>query len=114
MHLPRGRALAFIDAGPFVLLETPHVVFAAPYHRNVKGNGAMLDVFLGPTSEAQPRLAALGVDYVVFCPGAAERSTYAKAALDGFAAALSKGEVPPFLERIALDGTPLAVYRARH
>jgi hypothetical protein len=45
---------------------------------------------------------------------AAERSTYAKAAPDGFAAALSKGEVPPFLERIALDATPLAVYRARH
>jgi hypothetical protein len=32
----------------------------------------------------------------------------------GFAAGLAKGEVPAFLERIALDGTPLAVYRARH
>ena len=113
-RLPRGRVLAFIDAGPFVLLETPHAVLAAPYHRNVKGNSAMFDVFLGPTSAAQQRLAALGVDYVVFCPSAAERSTYAKAAPDGFAATLAQGEVPAFLERIALDGTPLAVYRARH
>jgi hypothetical protein len=113
-QLPRGRVLAVIDAGPFVLLATPHAVLAAPYHRNVKGIGAMFDVFLGPTRDAQARLAALGVDYIVVCPGAAERANYAKVAPDGFGAALSKGEVPAFLERIALDATPLAVYRARH
>jgi len=106
--------LGFIDAGPFLLMETPHEVLAAPYHRNSKGNGAMFDVFLGPVDEAQQRLAALGVDYVAFCPSSAERYTYAKAAPDGLAAALGRGEAPPFLERIALDGTPLAVYRARH
>ena len=113
-RLPRGRVLGFIDAGPFLLMETPHEVLAAPYHRNIKGNGAMFDVFLGPVGEAQQQLAALGVDYVAFCPSSAERYTYAAAAPDGFAAALGRGEAPPFLERIALDGTPLAVYRARH
>jgi hypothetical protein len=113
-RLPRGRVLGFIDAGPFLLMQTPHTVLAAPYHRNIKGNGAMFDVFLGPVSEAQQRLAALGVDYVAFCPSSAERYTYAGAASDGFAAALGRGETPLFLERIPLDGTPLAVYRARY
>jgi hypothetical protein len=112
--LPRGRVLGFIDAGPFLLMETPHTVLAAPYHRNAKGNAAMFDVFLGPAREAQSRLAALGVDYVVFCPGGSERYTYAAAAPGGLAAALARDGVPVGLERISLDGTPLAVYRARH
>ena len=113
-RLPQGLVLGFIDAGPFMLMETPHAVLAAPYHRNVKGNAAMLDVFLGPRrARPRARLAALGVDYVAFCPGAPERHNYAAAAPDGLAAALARGEVPDFLERIPLDGTDLAVYRAR-
>src|SRR4029077_4549166 len=98
--LPRGLVPAFIDAGPFVLMETPHSVVAAPYHRNIKGNGAMLDVFLGPADEAPARLKALGVDYVAFCPGAPERYNYERAAPQGLAARLARGEVPDFLERV--------------
>src|SRR5262249_15601947 len=82
--LPRGLVLGFIDAGPFVLMQTPHSVLAAPYHRNIKGNAGMLDVFLGRADEAAARLKALGVDYVAFCPGAPERYNYARAAPDGF------------------------------
>ena len=113
-RLPRGLVLGFIDAGPFVLMETPHSVLAAPYHRNGKGNAAMLDVFLAPPQQAAKRLAALGVDYVAFCHGAPERHNYAAAAPDGLAAALGRGEVPDFLERLPLAGTDLAVYRVRH
>jgi hypothetical protein len=112
-RLPRGRVLAFIDAGPFLLLETPHAVLAAPYHRNVKGNAAALDVFLGEPRDAAARLQALAVDYVAFCPGAPERYNYGRTAPKGLAALLAQGEVPDFLERIALDGTDLQVYRPR-
>jgi hypothetical protein len=113
-RLPKGLVLGFIDAGPLLLMETPHAVLAAPYHRNIRGNAAMLDLFLGSPGEARARLAALGVDYVAFCPGAPERHNYAAAAPDGLAAALARGEVPSFLERIPLDRTNLAVYRARN
>ena len=65
--LPRGRVAAFIDAGPFLLMETPHSVLAAPYHRNVEGNIAMLDIFLARPDETKARIAALGVDYIAFC-----------------------------------------------
>ena len=110
-RLPPGRVLGFIDAGPFVLMETPHAVLAAPYHRNIQGNTAMLDAFLGAPDAA--RLKALAVDYVAFCPGAPERYNYAAAAPAGLAASLSRGELPKFLERVALDGNELAVYRPR-
>jgi hypothetical protein len=112
-QLPRGLVLGFIDAGPFVLLETPHSVLAAPYHRNVRGNSAMLDVFLAPPAEAKRRFAALGVDYVAFCPGAPERYNYATHAPDSLVAVLGRGTIPDFLEPVTLDGTGLAVYRTR-
>jgi hypothetical protein len=112
-RLPRGLVVAFIDAGPFLLMETPHAVFAAPYHRDIKGNAAMFDVFLGTPSEAALRIAALGVDYIAFCPGAPERYNYAARAPHGLAAALGRGEVPDFLDRITLDGTDLTVFRSR-
>jgi hypothetical protein len=112
-RLPRGRMLAFIDAGPFILLETEHAVLAAPYHRNETGNVAMLDIFLGAPNGAEARLAARGIDYVVFCPGAPERYNYVASAPNSLVAALSRSDVPSFLERIPLDGTDLAVYRVR-
>jgi hypothetical protein len=111
--LPRGSVIAFIDAGPFLLMETPHAAFGAPYHRNVTGNAVMFDIMLAPPAEATKRLAGLGVSYLAFCPGSPERYTYAAFAPDGLVAVLARGEVPDTLERIPLDGTDLAVYRPR-
>ena len=110
--LPRGRVLAFIDAGPFILLESDHAVLAAPYHRNEAGNIAMLDMFLGAPNDAKAQLIAHDIGYVAFCPGAPERYTYASAAPSGLAAALGRDDVPGFLKRITLPGTDLVVYRA--
>ncbi len=111
--LPRGRVLAFIDAGPFILLESDHAVLAAPYHRNQAGNLAMLDMFLAAPDDAQARMAARGIDYVAFCPGAPERYNYVAAAPDSLVAALSKDQPPGFLERIPADATDLVIYRMR-
>ena len=111
--LPRGLVLAFIDAGPFILLETPHAVLAAPYHRNVAGNGAMLDVFLATPGKARGYLASLGVDYVAFCAGSPERYNYAAAAPDGLAATLARNEVPDFLEALPIGGNDITVFRVR-
>jgi hypothetical protein len=112
-RLPKGLVLAFIDAGPMILMETPHSALAAPFHRNLKGNTAMFDVFLGRPEEAAARMAARGVDYVAFCPGAPERHNYAVAAPEVLAAALGRGEIPETLERIPLEGTGVMVLRRR-
>ena len=111
--LPRGRILAFIDSGPFILMESEHAVLAAPYHRNQAGNNAMLDMFLSTPNDAKVRMDAHGIDYVAFCPGAPERYDYVASAPAGLAAALARDDVPGFLERIPLHGTDLVVYRVR-
>ena len=111
--LPRGRVLAFIDSGPFILMESEHAVLAAPYHRNQAGNIAMLDMFLGAPNDAIVQLATRKIDYVAFCPGAPERYDYVARAPNSLVAALSRNDVPSFLERIPLDGTDLTVYRVR-
>jgi hypothetical protein len=110
-ELPEGLVLAFIDAGPNILMTTGHTILAAPYHRNIRGNNAMLDVFLGSPDEAQARLAGLGVDYVAFCAGAPEAFNYRQAAPDGLAARLARGLVPKFLIPMATAPTPVLVYR---
>jgi hypothetical protein len=112
-RLPRGLVLGFIDAGPMVLMETPHSVLAAPFHRNVKGNVASFDIFLAHPDDAVRRMAALGVDYVIVCPGAPDRRQFAAAAPDGLAEALSRGDIPEGLERLALERTDLMVFRRR-
>ncbi|HEY5377999.1 MAG TPA: hypothetical protein VIJ78_00490, partial [Pseudolabrys sp.] len=111
--LPRGRVLAFIDSGPFILMGTKDSVLAAPYHRNQAGNIAMLDMFLAAPNDAKIRMAAHGIDYVAFCPGAPERYEYVVRAPNGLAAVLYRGEMPSFLGLIPLEGTDLTVYRVR-
>jgi hypothetical protein len=111
--LPPGLVLGFIDSGPFILMMTGHSVLAAPYHRNVAGNGAMFDVFLSPPAAARQRLTELNVDYVAFCPGAPERYSYAAVAPQGLAATLGRGEVPDFLVPAPLGETPITLYRVR-
>jgi hypothetical protein len=112
-NLAAGRVLAFIDSGPFILLESKHSVFAAPYHRNQAGNIAMFDMFLSAPADARPLMAKHDVRYVAFCPGAPERYDYARWAPQGLAAALAEGRVPDFLEKISAAGADLDVYRVR-
>jgi len=111
--LPRGRVLAFIDSGPFILMRSDDAVFGGPYHRNVAGNLAILDMFLAAPADAARQMAARGIDYVAFCPGAPERHQYAALAPHGLAAALAKDEAPAFLARLPTSGTDLALYRVR-
>src|SRR5258708_13030593 len=68
--LPRGRVLAFIDSGPFILMESGHAVLAAPYHRNQAGNIAMLDMFFGAPNDAQPRMTPPDTHSFPFSPAA--------------------------------------------
>ena len=68
-----------------------------------------------PKGDTAPKaeMAARGIDYVAFCPGAPERYNYAAVAPKSLVAALGRNEIPGFLERIPLDSTDLAVFRVR-
>jgi len=71
----------------------------------------MLDMFLSAPKDARVAMAAHGIDYAAFCPGAPERYDYAAHAAQGLAAALADNRVPDFLEKISRDSADLAVYR---
>ena len=62
------RIMAMINEGPELLFRTPHSVYAAPYHTNVKGNLLALDFFSARDPAVSERLAHdHKIDLVVMC-----------------------------------------------
>jgi hypothetical protein len=112
--LPRGRIIAPIDLGPAILAATEHSVFAGPYHRNNDGNLAMIRAMMADPDAARRILGERQVDYVALCRGSLELKELLELAPDGLAARLGRGEVPDFLQPVAL--TPagnLTVWRVQ-
>jgi hypothetical protein len=110
---PKGRVMAPVDLGPAILVETPHEVFAGPYHRNNDGNAALIKLMLAPAPEAQQILRDRQVDYVVTC-SAAPDPNIVRLAPDGLEARLARGETPDFLERLQLDpNDKISAWRVR-
>jgi hypothetical protein len=105
--LPQGKVMSFIDLGPFILAETRHSVYAAPFHRNNDGNNAMLRIMMGTSDEARTLLHERKADYLAICPGAPEQGNVTLFAPDGLAARLARGESFNFLQPLALDGPGL-------
>lgn len=116
-QLPPDRVLATFNLGPFILAQTPHSVFAAPYHRNNHGNRLAADIFLAEPDQAEALARAAGVGLVVWCPAAASASappdSFIAAATDGLAARLARGAPPAWLEKKSRDGDPLLVFAVR-
>jgi len=111
--LPKGRVMAPIDLGPAILVETPHEVFAGPYHRNNDGNTALIKLMLAPAPAAKQILSDRHVDYVVTCAASPDRNIIRRAP-DGLEAQLSRGEPPDFLKRVQLDpADKISVWRVR-
>lgn len=67
--LPRGNLMSFLLIGPQLLLETPHSVVSAGYHRNEAGLRDMVRFYIGGEAEAQAVVRERGLDYLVFCRG---------------------------------------------
>ena len=109
-ELPAGLAFAPIDLGSHLLAETRLAVVAAPYHRNIRGNHAVLLGFLASPDAAHHLIAAAGARYVILCPGSVQTSVLARADPDGLAAALVAGRVPDWLKPVPLASTPYRVY----
>jgi hypothetical protein len=59
-------------------------------------------------------IAEQGIDYVAICSGAPEHFNFARAAPQGLAARLGRGEVPDYLEALPGDAkATLDVFRVR-
>jgi hypothetical protein len=99
--------LAYADYGSELLYRTPHRVLSIPNHRPQPGFAATWRI-LTATDEAPARaeLGRFGVDWILLCPSATERSLFAVpgAARPTLYQRLADGDVPPWLRPLPLEG----------
>ncbi|RWB67011.1 MAG: GtrA family protein [Mesorhizobium sp.] len=112
--LPATTVLASSNLGSGILMFTGHRALAGPYHRNVGGNLAMLDAFMGTPEAARAVIQRERVGLIAICRGNTEEISLGLDAPDGLAAALLQGDQPAWLE---LDqstaGKPIEIYKVR-
>jgi hypothetical protein len=108
--LPPSRILTPVDLGAHMLLETPHSVVAAPYHRNQQGVRDAFTVLNGAPDEALAILDARGISLVVTCPAMNEMRGLADADPQSLVRQLAAGTTPGWLIDQSLAGAPLKIY----
>lgn len=111
--LPPARVVAPVDMGAHILAFTPHHVFAAPYHRDNRGNRLAVETFLAAPAEAERLMRAAGAELLLWCDGGETGDALIERAPQGLAAALARGESVPFLEKIPLERSPFHVFALR-
>ncbi len=72
----RHTILATVDYGPELLYRTRHAVIATPYHRNPGIFDAHRILTAGAESESRRLIEARGVDLILLCPSAPERTYF--------------------------------------
>ena len=105
--------LSEIDQGPYVLAATPHAAVQAPYHRMGLGMKEARAALGASPTEAEGRVRALGVTYVLNCPLHARQSDRVGLSADSLQRVLDTGRSPPWLEPLSRPSEPLQVFRMR-
>jgi hypothetical protein len=106
--LPQGLVLSEPDMGPFILAFTSHSAVSGPYHRGSHAVVLTLDALDAPIGQAQSRVRALAVTYVVDC-----RQLPLVAASGSLGARLRAGAPPAWLEPLSAPGATLGIWRVR-
>ncbi len=111
--LPETTVLTVSNLGAAVLRYTPHRVLAGPYHRNVDGNLAALDVLTGPAGQGFDLADKYGATILALCRGNSESEFLARRAPDGLLASMMAGDIPGWLELVPQSrDRPLQLFRA--
>jgi hypothetical protein len=112
---PKATVFAHVDMGPRLITTTHHDAIAGPYHRN---GAAILDVhhaFTGPTSAFRGIAARHKAQYLLICPDMSETTIYRSRGPRGFFSQLYRGQVPNWLEPMALPAnSPFKLWRIRY
>ncbi|MHA6299769.1 hypothetical protein [Devosia sp. CAU 1758] len=107
--LPPERIMAPIDLGSHLLLETPHAVVAAPYHRNEAGVLDAFRYFNRPVDEARAMAVTRGLGLMVTCDAMPEMRGPGLEAPNTVLSLLAAGTPPDWLRDVSLGG-PLKIY----
>jgi hypothetical protein len=108
-RMPRGLVLASFNEAPALLRFTPHSVIAANYHRNQRGMIAAIRIGMDKPQDALTRLEVANIRYILVCDGDPLAARIAADHPDGLFAALSRNDIPGYLEEVA--GTSAAGIR---
>lgn len=109
--VPAGRALAFIDATPAILVHSHHGGLAGPYHRNGAAIAAVMQAWAGDDTAAHATIRARRVRYVMLCGAMSEGAWYRQRGPDGLYARLRSGRVPLWLRPVPIPASPWSVWR---
>lgn len=102
--LPPTTIAASSDIGPEILRFTKHRALTGPYHRNQGGMLTELHIGLAKPEEAAAFLRGAGVGILAFCPDYLQTEKIAQMKPDGLYAQLLKGNVPPYLVPVPIEG----------
>jgi len=108
---PAGVFMTPANEAAYVIGGTRHGSVGASYHRNNRGNRAMYDFFLSDPDKARAIAARWRVDYVLICPTDFAELDVRHVYPRSLATRLTAGAAPPWLRRLPLGGTSLALYR---
>lgn len=107
--LPPERIISPIDLGSHILLETPHAVVSAPYHRNESGVLDTFRFFNGPLEQARAIANARGLGLLVTCPAMPEMRGPGLGEPGTVLNGLANDSLPDWLVDVSVGG-PLRVY----
>ncbi len=113
-QLPASTIMAPMDAGAYIIGATPHRVFAAPYHRNNRGNLAMYQFFLATPEHALTEAEARKIDYVLVCADSFSELEGEPGLANSLVGALKSGHAPAWLTPRTLKGSSALFYRVNH
>lgn len=111
-QLPAGLAVADVNLGPYIVALSKLDVLSAPYHRLDKPILEASRILHAAPEEAERRLRADGVRYVITCAGLSSTNAEGAEPADALQTLLFSGKPLPFLEPVPLGAsTPLKVWR---
>ena len=114
LPLAPGLALADVNLGPYIVALSKLDALAAPYHRLGKSIIEANRILLAAPDEAERRLRADCVHYLITCEGLSSTNAEGKEPADALQTLLFSGKPPYFLEPVPLEEpTPLKVWRLK-
>ncbi len=112
--LPPATIFTFADLSPRLITITHHRAIAGPYHRNGEAIVDSMKLFRGTADEARAILRKYRADYLMTCPMMSQATVFASEAPKGFYVQIEGGQVPGWLEPVALpSGSPLKLWRVK-
>jgi hypothetical protein len=96
--LPKMYLFTNFGIGPSLLLRTHHSSYSSGYHRSHVYMNRVIKAFTGSEADAKAIIMASGTTHVMFCADQVDFNQYMEAEPNGFAAQLSRGQTPDWLE----------------